>query len=69
MGKEEYSAETCFQCKNKFVLLRGHVNNYNASGLCPACYALTMEEMHQSPIEARLDMIIQLLTEIKEEIK
>lgn len=62
--------ETCFECGGKFDLVEGHHNNYYSSGLCPKCWDKALEESSSSKasIEARLDIIISILTSIKEDL-
>jgi len=61
----------CYECGKKFVLREDHLVNYNDSSLCPDCYGKIMGELHnpKAGIEARLDVIIDVLSEIREELR
>jgi hypothetical protein len=65
------SIVNCYQCGGKAVLNNAdEEKHYNESGLCPICWNQAMEESSNSKasIEARLDIIISILTSMKEEL-
>lgn len=71
MCGDDMSIINCFQCGGKAVLQnKDDEKHYNESGLCPLCWNEAMEESSNSKasIEARLDIIIGILTSIKEEL-
>lgn len=63
------SIVNCFQCGEKAILQNADdEKHYNESGLCPKCWNEAMEESSKASIEARLDIIISILTSIKEDM-